>query len=258
MAKIPIGLELYSVRHELAQDVSGTLQAVAAMGYAGVEFAGAPQHRAEELRAILDEVGLACCGWHTPFALIQDDQLDATIVFNRAVGNDKIIVPGIPAELRRSRADWLKLAEFFNRLADKLAVHGMVTGYHNHHVEFTRLDGETPWDTFFGHTQPSVIMQLDNGNALMGGGDVVEIVEKYPGRAVTVHLKPYTVIAPEADRDAGFRPLIGEDDVPWAAFFRACETVGGTQWYIVEYESDAFPPLEAVDRCLQALRAMGK
>lgn len=258
MAKIPIGLELYSVRHELAQDVRGTLRAVAAMGYAGVEFAGAPQHPADELAALLAETGLVCCGWHTPFALVQDDQLDATIAFNKAVGNDRIIVPGIPAELRRSRADWLKLAEFFNRLADKLAVHGMVTGYHNHHVEFTRLDGETPWDTFFGNTLASVIMQLDNGNALLGGGDVVKIIEKYPGRAVTVHLKPYTVVAPEGDRNAGFRPLIGEDDVPWEAFFRACEAVGGTQWYIVEYEGDAFPSLEAVDRCLQALRAMGK
>jgi sugar phosphate isomerase/epimerase len=46
--------------------------------------------------------------------------------------------------------------------------------------------------------------------------------------------------------------------VPWDEIFRVCETTGGTKWYIVEYESDAFPPLEAVERCLKALKAMGK
>ncbi|MBX3015738.1 MAG: hypothetical protein KF832_29735, partial [Caldilineaceae bacterium] len=102
------------------------------------------------------------------------------------------------------------------------------------------------------------IMQLDNGNALMGGADPTQLIKDYPGRAVTVHLKPYTQVAEPADPEAAFRPLIGQDSVPWAEFFNACETVGGTEWYIVEYESDAYPPLEAVARCLQALRAMGK
>lgn len=263
MNKIPIALELYSVRNELKADVRGTLQAVAAMGYAGVEFAGMPNNSAEELKAILDEVGLVCCGWHTPFALVQDDKLAQTIAFNQTLGNDKIIIPGIPAELRQTHADWLKLAAFFNELADKLAPYNMVTGYHNHHVEFTPLDdgtpgGEAPWDTFFRNTHPSVIMQLDNGNAIMGGGNPIQILMDYPGRAVTVHLKPYTHVDDPNDHEAAFRPIIGQDDVPWSDFFYACETVGGTQWYIVEYESDAYPPLEAVARCLQALREMGK
>ena len=68
----------------------------------------------------------------------------------------------------------------------------------------------------------------------------------------------YTESADEADRHAGFRPIIGEDSVPWDEIFRICETTGGTKWYIVEYESDAYPPLDAVERCLSALKAMGK
>ena len=93
MGKIPIGLELYSVRHDLAEDVRGTLKAVADMGYDGVEFAGAPQHSAEELRGLLDEFGLTCCGWHTPFNLVQDDTLADTIAFNKIVGNNYEISP---------------------------------------------------------------------------------------------------------------------------------------------------------------------
>jgi len=258
MARIPIALELYSVRRELEKDVKGTIKAVAEMGYEGVEFAGARKHDAGELRAILDECGLVCCGWHTPFDLVQDDTLEETIAFNKTLGNPNVIVPGIPENLRRSRADWLKQAEFFNELAKKLADHNMRTGYHNHNVEFKELDGQKPWDTFFSNTDKDVIMQLDFGNALSGGGDCVAILNRYPGRAITVHVKPYTVALGREDRRAGFRPIIGEDDIPWEEVFGLCETIGGTQWYIVEYESDAYPPLEAVKRCLDALRAMGK
>ncbi len=258
MSSIPIALQLYSVRHELEKDVHGTLKAVADMGYDGVEFAGPPKHSAEELRALLDEFGLACCGWHTPFELVQNDKLEDTIAFNKTLGNSYIIVPGIPEHLRRSRADWLKLATFFNELDAKLKPHDMATGYHNHYVEFQPLDGELPWDTFFANTKQEVIMQLDMGNALYGGADVVSILKQYPGRAVTVHLKSYSKKAGKDDPRLGYRPLIGDDDIPWEDVFRACETIGGTKWYIVEYESDAYPPLEAVERFLKRLKEMGK
>ena len=258
MARIPIGLELYSVRNDLDKDVYGTLKAVAKMGYEGVEFAGPPKHSARVLRAILDEVGLVCCGWHTPFALVQDDKLAETIAFNKILGNRYVIIPGLPGNVTGSRANWRKVADFFNQLTDKLAPHGMVTGYHNHHTEFTPLEGEAPWDTFFGNAAPEVVMQLDTGNALHGGGLSVPVLKRYPGRAKSVHLKPYSPKLVKESERAPFGPVIGDDEIPWAEVFRLCETIGGTEWYVVEYESDAYPPLDAVDRCLKALKKMGK
>ena len=73
MKHIPIGLELYSVRKEFANDPAGTLQAVKTMGYEGVEFAGSPTLSGSALRRLLDENGLVCCGWHTPFAAVQPE-----------------------------------------------------------------------------------------------------------------------------------------------------------------------------------------
>ncbi|MCK5802825.1 MAG: sugar phosphate isomerase/epimerase [Lentisphaeria bacterium] len=258
MARVPIGLEMYSVRNEFAEKPLETLQAVANMGYAGVEFAGARNHTAEEYKEMLDQTGLVCCGWHTPFPLVRDDELEETIRFNRIVGNKHVIVPGIPGNLRETREDWLKMAGFFDELAAKLAPHGMKTGYHNHNIEFAELGGEKPWDTFFGNTGPEVIMQLDMGNALSGGADVIQLLKTYTGRCQTVHLKPYSVTLGTEDPKAGFRPIIGEDDVPWNEVFELCETVGDTEWYVVEYESDAYPPMKSVELCLSALRAMGK
>jgi sugar phosphate isomerase/epimerase len=258
MAKIPIGVQLYSVRDDFAKDPYGTLKAVAAMGYSGVEFAGPPAQSGALLRAMLDDVGLVCCGWHTPFEMVLDDRLAATIALNKTVGNRRVIVPGLPQDRIGSRAKWLKMADFFNRLADKLAPHDMVTGYHNHFAEFSPLEGEAPWDTLFGNTERRVIMQFDTGNAAAGGADVLAVLKKYPGRAGAVHIKPYSRSDVKGDLNEGFRRPIGQDELPWAQIFALCEGQGATDWYIVEYESDVFKPLVAVDHILKALRAMGK
>jgi sugar phosphate isomerase/epimerase len=258
MARIPIALELYSVREDLQRDMPGTLKAVAEMGYDGVEFAGFAGHPAQEVRAILDEVGLVACSSHTGVDQVQGDRLADTIAYNRTIGNSSLIIPGLPGDWTGTRANWLRTAGFFNDLAGKLAAEGMFTGYHNHHTEFAPLEGEAPWHTLFGNTVQGVVTQLDAGNALAGGADLMPLLTPYPGRAISVHLKPYSVAAGKSDMEAGFRPLIGDDDVPWAALFEWCETVGATEWYIVEYESDLFPPLEAVERCLKALKTMGK
>lgn len=250
MARIPIALQLYSIRHDCERDLPGTLRTVAAMGYEGVEFAGYYGYPAHALRAMLDDLGLRVAGTHIGLDSLLGDRLAQTVEFNRILGNVFLIVPGLPPERRSSRQAWLETAHLFNEIAARLATEGMYVGYHNHAVEFTPLDGELPWDTFFGNTRHDVVMQIDTGNALHGGGDPLSFLTKYPGRARTVHLKEYS--------SANDKALIGEGEVDWRQFFALCESVGGTEWYIVEQESYADEPLVCVDRCLQALRAMGK
>ena len=249
MSKLPIGLQLYSVRKDCEQDLPGVLSSVAKMGYDGVEFAGYYGRTAQELRALLDDVGLKCCGTHTPMSTILGDELEKTAEFNHILGNHYLIVPWLPEQYRGTREAWLNTAGVFKEAAERAAGLGSVVGYHNHAIEFQAIDGELPWDTFFANTPPSVVMQVDIGNALHGGGDPVPYIARYPGRALTVHLKEYSATNDKA--------LFGEGDVNWPEAFQLCETVGGTEWYIVEQESYAYPPLECVDRCLQNLRAMG-
>ncbi|MDQ3702941.1 MAG: sugar phosphate isomerase/epimerase [Chloroflexota bacterium] len=250
MATIPIALQLYSVRDECARDLPGTLKAVADMGYDGVEFAGYYGRSAPELRAMLDDLGLKVAGTHTGLKTVLDEELPQTIAFNQALGNRYLVVPGLPPERRDSRQAWLETARIFDGVAAQVEPLGMRVGYHNHAVEFQPLDGENPWDTLFSNTRPSVIMQLDLGNARHGGADPVPYLEKYPGRATTVHLKDYSSTNDKA--------LLGEGDIPWDDVFRLCESTAGTQWYIVEQESYAYPPLECVRRCRENLKKMGR
>ncbi len=250
MARIPIALQLYSVREDCARDLPGTLKAIAKMGYEGVEFAGYYGYSAKELRQMLDDLGLKVAGTHIGLNTLLGDELKATVEFNQVLGNRFLIVPGLPEQYRNSRAAWLRTAALFNEIAAKVKDDGMWVGYHNHHIEFTPLDGELPWDTFFGNTNPEVVMQFDVGNALHGGGEAAVFLRRYPGRALTIHVKEFS--------KANDKAIIGEGDVNWAEIFELCETIGNTQWYIVEQESYAYPPLECVDRCLQNLKRMGK
>jgi len=246
--RAPIGLQLYSVREDCKKDLLGTIAAVAKMGYKGVEFAGYYDRSAKQLRKMLNDNGLVCCGTHTGLDTLLGDNLTRTIEFNRTLGNKYLIVPGLPEKYRASRQAWLDTAKLFNELAEKVKPHEMLVGYHNHSIEFTAMDGELPWDTFYGNTRKDVIMQIDVGNAIHGGADPLPYLYKYPGRAITVHVKEFSKTNNKA--------LIGEGDVNWKAFFALCRAVGQTEWYIVEQESYAYPPLECVERCLRNLRKM--
>jgi len=253
---IPVGVQLYSVRHEAAKDLPGVLARIKAIGYDGVEFAGYYDHPAPALRRMLDDAGLVCCGTHTGLDALLGDQLERTVELHQTIGATRAIVPGMAAEYTASAAAWRRTAGLFNEIAARLAEHGMETGYHNHHTEFTPTDtGELPWDIFFGNTVPAVIMQFDTGNAWLGGGDALTFLRKYPGRARSVHLKPFSPsLATPASPHAGFRPAIGEDETPWPELLRTCETRGGVQWYVVEYESDKYPPMQAIEICWRNLR----
>ena len=249
MGRIPIALQLYSVREDCAKDLPRTLEAVAKMGYEGVEFAGYYGWKAEDLRRLLDDLGLKVAGTHIGLNTLLGDEYERTVEFNKILGNKYLVVPGLPPERRSSKEAWIETAKLMDEIAAKLKEEGMKLGYHNHAVEFQPIDDEIPWDIFFT-TAKEVFMQLDIGNAMHGGADPIPYLRKYPGRSLTIHLKEYSSTNPKA--------LIGEGEVNWKEVFELCETVGGTEWYIVEQESYAYPPLECVERCLKNLKAMGK
>ncbi|MBN1361737.1 MAG: sugar phosphate isomerase/epimerase [Sedimentisphaerales bacterium] len=245
---LPVGLQLYSVRADCARDLPGTVAAVAKMGYDGVEFAGYYEYSAQDLRKLLDDHGLKCCGTHTAMETLSDENLEATIEFNRTLGNKYLIVPWLTAEGPNPAETWRRYADRFNVLAEKVKPHGMVVGYHSHAHDFTPIDGVMPWDILFGNTSKDVVMQIDTCNTMSGGGDPVAFLKRYPGRSLTIHIKEYSATNPNA--------IIGEGDVKWDEIFTLCETIGNTRWYIIEEEKDAYPPLTAVDLCLKNYRKL--
>jgi sugar phosphate isomerase/epimerase len=247
--KIPIALQLYSIRKQCATDLPGMLQAVGKMGYQGVEFAGYHGRSAAELRKMLDDNALKCCGTHTALKTLQGDALKATVEFNKILGNPYLIVPSLPHANMASLDALRATAKLLTELAAKVLDDGMRVGYHSHGPDFHAIDGQIPWEVIFSNVGPGVVMQLDIGNCLGGGGDPVAELKKFPGRAATIHIKEH-----------GGEPgaVLGEGTVNWNEIFSICETTGGTQWYIVEHEADPATPLKSVQRCLEYLRKIGK
>ncbi len=117
--RIPIALQLHSVREDCAKDLSLTLQAVAQMGYEGVEFAGYYDRSAEELRGMCDDLELKVVGTHTGLNTLLGDELDKTVEFNKILGNKYLIVPGLAAEYSNSLVAWQTQHNFLMRLLKK-------------------------------------------------------------------------------------------------------------------------------------------
>lgn len=253
-ATIPVGVQLYCFRHLLAEDFPGTLAQVATLGYEGVEFAGYYDYSAADLRQMLGGHGLQCAGAHIGLDTLLGDELQKSIDFHGALGNANLIVAAISEDRRASKDAVLRTAEAFSEIQEKLRPHGMRTGYHCHAYSFdTLLDGETTWDLLADNTPDDFILQLDTGNAAHGGANIPEVIKGHPGKIRSMHVKPYTASAEDP-----FDPFIGDDGLPWQEIFDLSESVGGIEWYVVEYEQEAHPPLEALKANRENVRGFGR
>ena len=248
--KIPIALQLYAVRGDFARDVPGTLEAVSKLGYEGVEFwgyAGTPkvfqEYSAKQLRKLLDDRGLKCCGMHHQLKALEPEQLGVTVENNRVLGNRFLVIAAAPERMGSEDAI-LGFAKLLNETAKKLQTEKMRVGYHCHPFDFAKIGGRFAWDILFSHTDPEVIMQLDVGNCLAGKGDPLAMLRKFPGRTLSIHIKEH------AEKTFGSKF--------YEEVFGLCETSCKTEWYIVEMGgADGFG-VDIPRKALADLRRLGK
>lgn len=212
----PLGLQLYTVRDLMAEDVAATLALVAEAGYGEVEFAGYFEHPPAEIRRMLDDAGLAAPSAHIPYEQFAAG-VDAVIEEARAIGHQFVVVPWID-EQHRTLDDWRKHAENFNRWGEACAAAGLRFAYHNHSFEFAKTDGQIPYDLLLAETDPEqVLMELDLCWARGGNADPVAYFERWPGRFPLCHIKDY--------RD-GADVNVGDGDVDFARAFAHAGTAG--------------------------------
>lgn len=253
--KVPVGLQLFSVRGEVQKDLAATLQSVAELGYVAAEpwgYNGAELqwmgHSPQEIRKMYDDAGLACCGFHLATDALLGDNLERTIEMNKVLGNNFLIIAA--DKQRTSRLETtLELAEILNTVAEKLEPLGMYTGYHAHPFDFGYFGEETAWEILFSNTEQKIIMQMDIGNCANGDGDPIKMLRKFPGRARSIHLKDY---------GAGSGSVIGEGKADWETIFELAETLHEPEWYVVEEGGQDGLGFDVSKRSLEALKAMGK
>lgn len=249
--RIPVGLELYSVRDQLKQDLMGTVRAVAKQGYEDVEFYSPyfewTADYAKEVRKLLDDLGIRCLSTHNDARSLNPDNLPRAIELNQIIGSRFIVMASAG---RVGTVDgWKAVADRLNRAAEKLKPLGLRTGFHNHELEFKPIDGQRPIEVLAANTTKEVALQLDVGTCLEAGADPVSWIDKNPGRIVSMHCKDWS-----PDPAKGYKVLFGEGVAPWKKIFEAAETTGGVEYYLIEQEGSAYPPLETVERCLATFK----
>lgn len=194
------GIQLYSVRQQMAQDFEGTLAAVREAGFLEVESASLPKKPAAEIRAALDKAGLKCVSSHRSFVDVTRD-LGATTEFEKIIGVSYIVCPG-PG--RRNPADpgskpgppaiddWRYNAEEFNKTGEKLKKAGITFGYHNHWSEFVPVDGKLPYEELLRLCEPDeTTFEMDCGWVKVAGQDPVALMKRYPRRFSMLHVKDF-------------------------------------------------------------------
>ena len=248
--RIPVGLELFSVRHELEKNPSATLEQVARIGYECVEFYSSyydwTADHAKEVRQQLDTLKLRCYSTHNSMKSFTPDGTEKAIELNKIL-DGKYIVLASPGKDENSLDAWKEVAEALNRANDRMKSAGLHAGYHNHDVEWKPIQGQKPIEIIASNTDKSIMLQLDVGTCLEAGSDPVAWIESNPGRIRSLHLKEWSP-------DGGYRVLFGEGAAPWKKIFAAAEQRGGVEYYLIEQEGSRFPELETADRCLIAYR----
>lgn len=243
----PVAVQLYSIRHDFEKDPRHVFETLAEQGYDGVEFAGLYHHGPEGIGKLLREYKLKSEGCHVGIEAFSDELFSSTIETYQALGCHWLILAWLPEPMRNTPTACAETGRKLGELCHRLHEQGMRVGFHCHHADMTPLsDGISAWYHIAKNTPASFIMQYDTANGMSGGADPVKPITDLPGRGASVHLKEWK---------GGHGAVIGEGQVPWTKVLRECEAVGGTEWYVVEYEIESDPePLQSVGKCLKYLR----
>ncbi len=197
---LPLGIQLYSVRQQMAQDLDATLVAVAEAGYTEVEAAALPSKSAKEIRAALDKAGLRCVGAHHPFADIHS-RFEELVTYDKELGVQFVICaspgsrlagPGSAKHSGMTLDDWHYSAEQFDTMGEAANRMGVRFGYHNHSGEFTLTEGKVPLLELLRLTNPEkVTFEMDCGWVVVGGAKPVELLRDYAHRFSMLHIKDF-------------------------------------------------------------------
>jgi sugar phosphate isomerase/epimerase len=183
------GVQLYTVRESMAKDVPGTLRAIAGIGYKEVEFAGYGDHSPQQVRGLLDDLGLQSPSSHVDAETMRDDPL-TLIEKAAAVGNDYVTVAWLNPDDRKTLDDYKRWADTFNQAGEVCRQNGIRFAYHNHDFELLPIDGQLPYDILLGETDPALVdFELDFFWVRKAGQDIVNVLNKAPGRFTMAHIK---------------------------------------------------------------------
>jgi sugar phosphate isomerase/epimerase len=250
--RVPLGLQLYSVRALLPKDYDGTLKEIGALGYREVEAAGYFNHTPAEVKQAMAAASLHLVSAHHS----SDDlhkKLDEIIAFDKEIGVSYIICaspgfkdPSTPKNPDRNHAytldDWRWNADQFNQIAEKVIAAGMRFGYHNHTMEFHEIDGVVPYNELLRLTDPAkVTFEMDCGWVVVGGANPIDYLKNYPTRISMLHIKDF-----KPDTNPPLPAELGQGRIDYTPILVQAAKSGNIKHCFIEQEGFNMPPMQSL------------
>jgi sugar phosphate isomerase/epimerase len=253
--KIPLGIQMWTVKSEAEKDIEGTLKKLHALGFREIEFAGFYGKTAAQLGKLLKSIGLTPVSMHAGADDIAAKGADI-IADAKTLGLEMIICSSPMSDAVKAKLEWAKKmdaldpgdwkmnAELFNKFGKTVKAAGMQFGYHNHHVEFKKFGDKTAFDTLFASTDPDLVkIELDVGWAVAARQDAVAILNKYKGRVVALHVKDIGKLAD--DPHLATTVAVGEGTIDWKKVIGTAHANGVKHYFYEQEEPYTRPIMES-------------
>lgn len=244
-----VGVQLYTVRGAMGKDMAATLKAVAKLGYREVEFAGYFAHPPADVRRMLDDNGLSAPSCHLGLEAVREG-FDATAAAAHTVGHKYLTVASLDMRALKTVDDWKRMADTFNEAGRRAKAAGLRYAFHNHAVEYAKVDDQIPMDILLGGTDPSLVaFEMDLYWITRAGFDPRTYFARFPGRFELVHVKD-SMGAPNHKMTA-----VGAGTIDWKGIFAQHRRAGITH-YFVEHDdpTDEMDSIRLSYNYLKALR----
>ena len=240
--KLPVGFQVWTIKDQLINDFAGTLKRMASMGYKTVEMCSPPGYessgfkplmsmKAKEMRSIVEDAGLHLESTHYGMDELMNN-LDERITFALESGQKQMILSSFGLPEQATMSDWMKAADKLNEIGEKMKKAGIQAGYHNHHMEFEKLDGQLIYDALLKQLDPNYIKMQFQVAVISVGYKAEDYFNKFPGRFISAHLADWS---PAEKKNVA----IGKGIVDWKEFFASAGTAGLKNIF-VEMEPDTF------------------
>jgi len=250
--KVPLGIQLWTVKDETAKDLEGTLRKVYAAGFREIEFAGYYGKNPADLAKFMRDIGFSLVSTHSSASDIAKNG-DQIIADAKALGLKYVVAssPGVSPEKEKlpweermnsvDLTDWKWNADLFNKFGKQVSEAGMAFGYHNHSAEFKKFAGQTAFDYLFANTDPKhVKIELDVGWVVVAQQDPVALLNKYKDRVIALHVKD--VGKRGADGKDPASVALGEGTIDWKSVIGVAKA-NGTKAFFYEQEAPFTRPI---------------
>lgn len=241
---MPLGFQVWTIKDQLIKDFAGTLKMMAGLGYKSVEMCSPPGYessgfgplmklKAKEMKQIINDAGLSFDSTHYGMGEFRD-KLDERIEFAAESGQKQMILSSFWLPKEATLSDWMKSADELNKYGMKAKKAGIQMGFHNHHMEFEKLDDKLIYDELLKEFDPEFVKLQFQVAVISIGYKAADYFKKYPGRFISAHLADWS----ETEKK---NVTLGKGIVDWKEFFASVKT-GGVKNIFVEMDQETFKP----------------